>query len=121
MSADKKNTKAQSGEKKEPGLLGLKIIVGLIAALVIAVSVLGHLSGADRQSRGTLVQGEKCTSSSECASGFTCYSYKESSFQCHRRCGKSKECPSGTTCKTVVKNARRKLKTADLCISNADI
>lgn len=120
MSTENKNSKGQRREAEEPGLGALKVIVGVIIALVIGVTILGRMTGADKQNRGTLIQGEKCVSNSDCASGFLCYSYDEGSFQCHQKCSAHKTCPSGTRCKTVVKNARRKLKTADLCISNAD-
>jgi len=108
-------------EKKEPGFMAIKIIGILFVVLIVGVAALGKMSGADKISRGTLTQGESCTTNEECSAGFLCYSYQNTSFMCHKKCKDNSNCPSGTKCKTVVKNARRKIRTAHLCISDADL
>jgi len=121
LSDRKKKHRKKSTEKArqlKEGAGRLKVIIGVLVLLVVAATVAAGLSGADRLSRGTLPAGSSCTATSECAKGHICYS-GDGPFSCRKTCRSTDDCQDGETCRTVIQNARRKLKTAHVCMPDA--
>ena len=121
MSERKKKSRKKSTQKArqlKEGAGRLKFVIGALVLLVLAATVAAGLSGADRLNRGTLPAGSPCTATSECAKGHICYS-GDGPFSCLKTCRSTDDCRDGETCRTVVQSARRKLKTAHVCMPDA--
>ena len=81
-------------KEKEPGFGVIKIVAGLIIALIVGVSILGKFYGKPGGDRGSSGQDERCTNTQECRSGYVCEAYGDDAERCLKLC----EVPDPQSC-----------------------
>ncbi|MDJ0762934.1 MAG: hypothetical protein QNJ97_08100 [Myxococcota bacterium] len=98
----------------------VKIVVGLIVALIVGSMIFFNQSGGRERARGDKMPQEKCRETSECAAGSVCYSYKDDEKRCRVLCAKTKICEPGFTCVSAAKQKRRRgVRLLDICVEDA--
>lgn len=107
-------------QEKDAGFGVIKIIAGIIVALVIGSAVLFNRAGGRQRVRGDKLQGELCEETVECSSGSLCYSYKGEDERCMKLCSKENPCDPDQSCVTAAQQKRRKgFRLTDICVENA--
>ena len=107
---------------KNDGFGVLKIVAGVIVALIVGSMVLFNVAGGRESSRGNKIPGEKCDNTMECTSGSICYAYKDYGMRCMKMCSKGKSCEPGFTCISATQQKRRKgVRVTDICVENVKL
>ncbi len=103
-------------KEKDSGFGVIKVVVGVIIALVLGSTVLFNKMGGRESLRGHKGVGERCDATMECETGTICYDYQTKRKHCMRTCYNS-ECPEGYSCVAAATQKRRKgVRITDVCV-----
>jgi hypothetical protein len=131
--APKKAAPAEPAEKsrvperiheKDAGFGAVKVVAGIIIALIVGVSILGRFFGGNDEGRGSAVQDELCGNTEECKAGYICQAYGSDPDRCLRVCElkNSQSCGMDHQCVPLAKQAgRKKMRLVDVCVPNAKV
>lgn len=111
-------------KEKDAGFGAVKIVAGIIIALIVGVSILGRLFGGDDAGRGNAVQDELCGNTQECKAGYICQAYGSDAERCLKDCDlkNPQSCEPGHQCVSLAKQAgRKKMRLVDVCVPNAKV
>ena len=109
-------------KEKDAGFGVIRIVAGVVVALIVGSMFLFNQAGGDQNARGDKIPGERCSETVECESGTVCYSYKDQEKRCMQLCDKKKECEPGYTCVSATEQKRRRgFRITDICVEDADI
>jgi hypothetical protein len=111
-------------QEKDAGFGAIKVVAGIVIALIVGVSILGRLFGGDEADRGSSGQDERCQNTPECKSGYLCHAYGDDSERCLKLCdlGNPQSCEPGYQCVSTARQAgRKKMRLTDVCIPNAKV
>ena len=111
-------------QEKDAGFGTIKVIAGVVIALIIGVYVLGHFFGGDSVSRGSSGQDERCQNTQECKPGYLCHAYGGDGERCLKLCelNDPQDCEPGYQCVSTAKQAgRKKVRLTDVCIPDAKV
>jgi len=111
-------------QEKDAGFGTIKIIAGVVIALIIGVSILGHFFGGDAANRGSSGQDERCQNTQECKTGYLCHAYGDDAERCLKLCELRNEqsCEPGYQCVSTAKQAgRKKVRLTDICVPDAKV
>ncbi len=111
-------------KEKEPVFGVIKIVAGLIIALIVGVSILGKLYGRPGGDRGNSAQDERCTNTQECRSGFVCEAYGDDAERCLKTCEVQdpQSCEPGYKCVSSAQRVgRKKVRVTAMCVPNAKV
>ena len=109
-------------QEKDAGFGTIKIIAGVIIALIVGVSILGHFFGGEGADRGSSGQDERCQNTQECKPGYICHAHGDTAERCLKLCeiGDAQSCEPGYQCVSTAKKAgRKKMRLTDVCVPNA--
>jgi hypothetical protein len=109
-------------QEKDAGFGVIKVIAGVVIALIVGVSLLSHFFGGDDASRGSSGQDERCQSTTECKSGFICQAYAGDAERCLKLCepDNPQSCEPGYECASSARSAgRKKMRLAAVCVPDA--
>lgn len=109
-------------KEKNAGFGVLKIVAGVILALIVGSMVLFNLAGGRESARGDRIVGERCDSTVECSTGSVCYAYKGGKKRCMARCGENRTCEPGFSCISSTQQKRRKgVRITDICVEDSNL
>lgn len=108
--------------ENEPGFGVVKIVAGVIIALIVGVSILSRLYGGADVDRGSSGQDERCANTQECRPGFICQAHGGESEHCLKLCEVKdpQSCEPGHKCVSSTRAAgRKKVRVTAVCVPNA--
>ena len=109
-------------EEKDAGFGVIKVIAGVVIALIVGSAILNHFYGGDAVDRGDKGQDERCTGTQECKAGFVCQAYGSESEKCLKTCEvkNAQSCDPGYKCiSTTRQSGRKKFRFVPVCIPDA--
>jgi hypothetical protein len=109
-------------QEKDAGFGAIKVVAGIIVALIVGVMVLTRFSGGDAAERGDSGQDERCQNTQECKAGYVCQAHRNDAERCLKLCEvkNPQSCDPGYQCEPAAKQAgRKKMRLIDVCIPNA--
>ena len=106
--------------EQNPGFTVLKIIGGVLIALVLLAALAPKLLGGRRSDTSTRAEiGDRCEARGDCRPGSLCVSYQGAPKICRRKCGPDSPCPPSETCTSAEdRYGRKSLRVVSYCIPN---
>lgn len=108
--------------ENEPGFGVVKVVAGVIIALIVGVSILSRLYGGAEADRGSSGQDERCENTQECRSGFICQAHGGESEHCLKLCevNDPQSCEPGYKCVSSARaSGRKKVRVTAVCVRDA--
>jgi hypothetical protein len=109
-------------QEKDAGFGVIKVVAGVVIALIVGASILGRFFGGEGADRGDLGQGDRCQTTRECRSGYICHAHGDDAERCLELCDlrDAQSCEPGFTCvSTAQKSGRKKVRLTDVCVPDA--
>ena len=120
--AEEKTGVPERIQEKDSGFGTIKVIVGVIVALIIGAGVFARYTGSDEIARGDLLPGEQCDDTQDCSKGNICYAYKGGARRCYTPCTpKESNCDVGYTCTSSATMGKKKTRLRSICVEDAKI
>jgi hypothetical protein len=109
-------------QEKDAGFGAIKVVAGIVIALILGVSILTRYFGGEDAGRGSSGQDELCANTPECKAGYICAPYGKDPERCLKLCDleNPQSCETGHRCVSMAKQAgRKKIRLTDVCVPNA--
>jgi hypothetical protein len=109
-------------QEKDAGFGAIKIVAGVVIALIVGVGILTRITGGEGADRGSSGQDERCQNTQECKAGYVCQAHRNDVERCLKLCEvkNPQSCEPGYQCSPAAKQAgRKKMRLIDVCVPNA--
>jgi len=98
---------------------GLKIIGGVLIALMLGAGILTFYTGQGKKKHGSLDTGRSCQLSEDCRDGDICFADKGVSPVCTKMCRSDSDCDAGKVCLARgILGKKSRVKLSKVCVND---